>query len=199
MGEQDLSWRDLVERLQSDVAPDSSELSRPRDETAWGEARERVRRLAKLASVYLQLSLADSEDLCQGIMLDFQTTDLLRRLQGSASPAGYLLSTLRNRGRDLARYRGREHPLASEPRAPLIAEGWQASDHQESQYAALEAALRSLSDQDRELIVMRFWKGMPVGRIAEQLHEPYSRVAVRLFRIRKRLADNLGESGGRQL
>ena len=51
--------------------------------------------------------------------------------------------------------------------------------------------LESLSDNDRELLQMRFWRNMTIAEIAGQTGLSYSATAVRLFRILHRLRDRL--------
>ena len=52
-------------------------------------------------------------------------------------------------------------------------------------------ALRALSPSERRLLKMRFWDNLTVAQIADVLGEPYSRVAVRLFRLIQRLKNGL--------
>lgn len=128
-------------------------------------------------------------------MLDFQTTDLLRRLEQSVAPAAYLFSCLRNRARDLVKRKDREAALLEEAAPDLVAASFdgEAAGRSESSLAALNEALRRLSREDLELIKLRFWKGLSIRSIAQRRSEPYSRVAVRLFRLRRRLAASLGK------
>jgi RNA polymerase sigma factor (sigma-70 family) len=200
LGERHLTWHELVRRLQADAtAPDFGKYPPERDESVWQEVRARVGRLARLAGLHLQLSQSDADDLAQGVMLDFQTTDLLRRLEESVTPAAYLFSCLRNRARDLVKRKDREVALLGAAAQELVAESLDgdAAGGNESGLAALNEALRRLSREDLELIKLRFWKGLSIRSIAQRRSEPYSRVAVRLFRLRRRLAASLGKAGGK--
>lgn len=198
---QELTWRDLLHRLQAD-AMSSSPASLPparRDESSWTEAWTRTRGLARIISLQLGLSSADAEDLTQGVMLDLQTTDLIERLDLSSSPAAYLFSTLRNRGLDLVKRRNREQPVLSAPvtveAPPVLAD---APDENEVAAAALHKELRRLPKEDLQLLRLRFWQGLSIAEIARRRSEPYSRVAVRLFRLVRRLEPRLASAGSRR-
>ena len=148
---------------------------------------------AQVVSLQLGLSSADAEDLAQNVMLDLQTSKLLDRLGDSSSPRSYLQVVLRNRARDLVRKKQREQDLARERWAGPVVE--ERLEHDIYQAEALRTELRQLSVEDWDLVKLRFWEGLTIAEIAKRREEPYSRVAVRLFRLGKRLADRLG--GGR--
>jgi RNA polymerase sigma factor (sigma-70 family) len=126
-------------------------------------------------------------------MLDFQTTDLLYHLRHSSVPASYLFATIRNKTVDLIRSRTRDGSLSAE----MVLQELQVSADlpQEKEVRALQKELRRLSKDDRQLLRMRFWKNLSIAEIARRRGEPYSRVAVRLFRLGKRLAMRLAEAG----
>ena len=158
------------------------------------EAWTKTRRLARIVALQLELSPADAEDLAQGVMLDLQTTDLMHRLTLSASPAAYMYSTLRNRGLDLVRKRAKEISLAPEPVPADSAEPTNPAD-ESAAIAALRKELRRLPKEDLRLLRARFWAGLSIAEIARRRGEPYSRVAVRLFRLGRRLARRIAEGG----
>jgi RNA polymerase sigma-70 factor (ECF subfamily) len=192
---QGLSWRALLGRLQADSA--SALTSQPfaaRDESSWHEAWTKVRWLAHIVSLQLGLSPADEEDLTQSIMLDLQGTDFLHRLNHSSAPAAYLFSTLRNRALDLIRKTNRERSLELLPDIPQDPADLP-DEREEAKAAALQRELRELPKGDLQLLQLRFWKGLSITEIARRRREPYSRIAVRLFRLRKRLAARLADNG----
>jgi RNA polymerase sigma-70 factor (ECF subfamily) len=55
----------------------------------------------------------------------------------------------------------------------------------------LHAALRTLDDDDREVVMMRCWDGLGVGEIAAVLGCTPNAVSIRLHRARRRLAHRL--------
>jgi RNA polymerase sigma factor (sigma-70 family) len=56
----------------------------------------------------------------------------------------------------------------------------------------LREALTHLSTEERDLLRMRFWKGISVRQISEKKGLSYSATAVRFFRILQRLRTWLG-------
>ena len=57
------------------------------------------------------------------------------------------------------------------------------------QYAAIQHALKQLSDKDRELISLRFFEELSAQEVSEVLHISTTNVYVRLHRALKRLKD----------
>jgi RNA polymerase sigma factor (sigma-70 family) len=64
-------------------------------------------------------------------------------------------------------------------------------EEEEEKAARLRKALRNLSSADRQLLQMRFWRNMEIGQIAKTLELSYSATAVRLFRILRRLREEV--------
>jgi len=58
----------------------------------------------------------------------------------------------------------------------------------------LQSAVAALSPAERVLVRQRFWEGVSVADIARGLGEPYSRVAVRMFRLTRKLRRALESS-----
>lgn len=56
---------------------------------------------------------------------------------------------------------------------------------------ALELALRALSDEDREILILKYVEGLSYDELAEQLHIPKGTVMSRLFHARKKLQTKL--------
>jgi RNA polymerase sigma-70 factor (ECF subfamily) len=57
---------------------------------------------------------------------------------------------------------------------------------------SLEAALRALSREDRELLTLKYLDGLSYGELAERLGIPHGTVMSRLFYARKQLQAKLG-------
>jgi RNA polymerase sigma-70 factor (ECF subfamily) len=123
----------------------------------------------------------------QTVLLKLQSRETLRRLRAARAPLGYLTTMLRSALVDQVRRNARD-PVGLEgdyvdvdTRSPLA----QMEDAREAR--RLYAALARLAPADRLLLDMRFWDGLSIGEMAEQMRLPYSTVAVRLFRIIRRL------------
>ncbi len=182
-----LAWHQLIARVKADLAAGAPH----RDEEAWRELAVRIQRLARLASLSSESSVASAEDLAQELLVEIQTTRLIDQLAASHSPTAYLMTKLRNRGLDLVRKRLRsESALARFPR-PLQPDDEGTDEDRDDLYEALGARLRKLQREERELLRQRFWQGLSIREIADHRQEPYSRVAVRLFRLIRRLAQSL--------
>jgi RNA polymerase sigma-70 factor (ECF subfamily) len=127
------------------------------------------------------------DDLVQTVLLKLQSRETLRRVRAARAPLGYLTTMLRSALVDQVRRNARnpvgleEDYVDLETRSPLA----QVERNQEAH--RLRAAVRRVPAADRLLLEMRFWDGLSLGEIAEQMRLPYSTVAVRLFRILRRL------------
>jgi RNA polymerase sigma factor (sigma-70 family) len=99
-------------------------------------------------------------------------------------PLPWLLGTahkvLANRRRGERRALALRDRLASQPRPPAAAPG--AFDHR------VAAALASLDERDRELLMLVAWEGLSVTEAAEALGVRAGTMAVRLHRARQRFA-----------
>ncbi len=126
----------------------------------------------------------DIEDIVQRVALKLQAEAVLARLAGSNVPLSYLRGLVRYTLLDVARERTPTVPLSElgEER------GWTGDSPAEpATDRRLQRMLRSLPADDRRLLQMRFWENRTVADIARELRQPYSRVAVRLFRLIERL------------
>lgn len=61
--------------------------------------------------------------------------------------------------------------------------------------ALLEAFLRNLDGESRDLFLRRYWFFDPVDRIAEDFGYSQTKVTTRLYRLRKKLKDYLAKEG----
>ncbi len=126
----------------------------------------------------------DVEDVVQRVALKLQAEAVLARLAASTVPLSYLRGLVRYTLLDVARERTPTIPLSElgEER------GWVSDSPVEPPTdRRLQRILRALPADDRRLLRMRFWENRTVADIARELKEPYSRVAVRLYRLIDRL------------
>jgi len=193
-----LKWPQLLDRLERDLERRSS-TGGTRDDQAWEEMRDRLYRCAMMVNARLRLSREELEEVVQDILLRLQSPDALRRLRLAGSQEGYLFVVVRNHVFDVGRRLGRElHrlvPLADDVASAHVAPE---SPEQDETAPALHRELQRLSKEERRLLSLRFWEGLSIAEIARKDREPYSRVAVRLFRLLRRLRDRLvGSSSAR--
>jgi RNA polymerase sigma factor (sigma-70 family) len=170
------------------------------DHLASGECEERWKEMEVLVRLYVsrtfktrrQSGPTDEEDIVQEILLVFQDRKILKKIEQARSPESYLAVLVRNKANDTERRRKLDQKLSmtiSGEAAPILEE---TDDiEKESRLAALEQELRILSKSDRELLKLHFWKGYTIAEIAVRYKVPYSRTAVRLFRLLRRLRERV--------
>ncbi len=110
-------------------------------------------------------SLADAEDVVQEAFVRFWRHQ--RELPGE--PMALLVTSVRRAAFDLARREGRrvareEHATADEPQICFAPSG-----EDEDRRAAIEAALRRLPDEQREVLVLKIWGELTFEQIAAEL------------------------------
>ena len=55
--------------------------------------------------------------------------------------------------------------------------------------------LGEVNEGDKKIFVLRYWLGMSIAQIAEQMRSGESRIKVSLHRTRKKIALELGKEG----
>lgn len=131
---------------------------------------------------------ADAEDVVQEAFVRFW-----RARSRVAEPVAYLYASVRHCALDWRRgnvRRSRREEATARPEAePLFAEPLE----QQERRVAIEAALRVLPENQREVLVMRLWGGLSFPQIAAALETSADTVASRyryaLARLRKQLAE----------
>jgi RNA polymerase sigma factor (sigma-70 family) len=190
----DLEWDELIARLEADLrARSGPEASGDTDESAWEQALILVRKYARvLGSLGIGLGSEEVDDLAQDALMKLHSLEFLKRVILAGSPSGYIVVMVRNAAYDRVRARAREgtvlRQLAREPRTSPEAEQVSPADQV---LLRLRQELQLLSEEERALLKMRFWKGMAIQDIAQETHSTYSGVAVKLFRLLKRLRSGL--------
>lgn len=156
------------------------------DEEAWEELSRRIRRLGRLF-----VTREDLDDLAQNVLIKLQSPDVLRRLRAARAPSGYLAVMVRHAAIDLIRrrttLRDAVEPIEENSDLNAVLDGLD----QEKRVALLRHVVGQLSDADRLLLRLRFWDEMSIADIARQFGMPYSTIAVRLFRMLRRLRREL--------
>jgi RNA polymerase sigma-70 factor (ECF subfamily) len=133
------------------------------------------------------------DDVTQAVALKLQSVDTLSRMRAARSPEGYAFMMVRNAGIDFQR-RHPHQPIS------LLTDGDDAADpapgqdevlEQRVRSGALKAVLDDLADSEQLLLRLRFWDNLSIAEIAARLEMPYSTVAVRMFRLLRRLRSRL--------
>lgn len=115
----------------------------------------------------------------------------LRNFRGDANLGTWLHRITVNCALTAVRKRGRRPiPTPDESLPETIVEPKDPTDRD-----VLEAALKTLSDQDRVAVVLKDIEGWTCEEIAQKLGTTEGAIKVRLFRARQRLADRLAAQG----
>ena len=121
------------------------------------------------------------------VVADVFLTAWRRRDELPEEPLPWLLGTARrvlaNHARGQSRHGRLLNRLAAEPRTivpPAVAPGRES--------ARVQAALASLTESDRELLLLMAWDGLELGQAAEVLDVRPNTLAVRFHRARRRLS-----------
>src|SRR5215471_4188416 len=133
-------------------------------------------------------SHADAEDVVQEAFVRFW-----RSRQRAVDPAAYLYACVKNCALQWLRSRlrrSRREEVAARPET----ESWFADPlEQDERRAAIAAALRTLPENQREVLVMKIWGGLSFPQIAEALgvsaNTAASRYRYALIKLREQLAE----------
>ncbi len=131
---------------------------------------------------------ADAEDVVQEAFVRFW-----RSRSSAADPAAYLFACVRNCARDRVRGEVRRVKREAAVATPEAEPAFAAPVEQAERVAAIEAALRGLPEEQREVLVMKIWGGLTFVQIGTALaiaaNTAGSRYRYALERLRKELAE----------
>jgi len=180
-------WSDFVDRLMAEAQRRPSSARDASGDMVWSEL---LRRLGHVARLFVDPQ--DVDDVVQTVALRLLTVDALSRMRAARSPAGYAFMMVRNASIDLIRRRSHHAGSVVEVRdtpdpTPIQDELLQLRVQQDE----LTAVLDRLPDADQLLLRLRFWEELSIAQIAARFGMPYSAVAVRMFRLLRRLRAQL--------
>ena len=189
----DYSWEELVSLLRQSLAKRSRRLPEEEgtDKQVWQETFERISRLSRrvLGRTGADTWPCDIEDITQQVMLKLQSYRILERLSDVKSVTGYLVVTLRNEARNVARKSSHDKVLYHELGSRQSLKSDLSDDN--SLQDGLKKALASLSEEDRKLLHLKFWEDQSIQEIADSLGIRYSTAAVRLLRLVRKLGEKM--------
>lgn len=175
-------WDELLGSLEADlVRRGASE----RDHPAWLLLGEQIAQLARVLVRRYDAWSVDPEDVTQEVLLGLYSLPAIRRLRAARSADGYLAVVVKNRVLDELRrnrslWRGAVEWEQVQSQSP---------DLPADVLVTLHEMLDELSEEDWELIRMRFWQDLTIEEIADRLDVKYSTASVRLFRLLRKLRD----------
>ncbi|HET7234194.1 MAG TPA: sigma-70 family RNA polymerase sigma factor [Longimicrobium sp.] len=184
-------WEQWLESIEHDLRRGAA----ARDNASWQPLSERVSALASSMLLHEDVWTLDADDLAQDILLRLLSVSTLRRVRASRSPEGYVVVMIRNRIRDEYR-RGRWKSANHRDLSEWTEEPWNdgAGEFTLDRRIALERLLGELSEDEWELIRLRFWEDMSISDVAHDIGTSYSAASVRLFRLLKKLRHRLESS-----
>jgi RNA polymerase sigma factor (sigma-70 family) len=184
-----IDWSRLLLLLDAEVRSRSaSQLDLAQDEI-WREVSQRVRGIAE--RILSELPREDLEDVIQAVLLKLQSPHVLEQVRAARFTMGYVMVMLRNTAHDLTRQRMAERDALQRLGKHFVESFDSQALEEPAPEDRLGVELLRLSDEERELLRLRFWGGLRIGEIAARRKESYSAVAVRLFRLLRRLAERL--------
>jgi RNA polymerase sigma factor (sigma-70 family) len=131
----------------------------------------------------------DSTELAQCVLLKLQEPDVLERVATAEAPEAYLRRMVHNEATDLRRRQTIERrALGRLARVPQ-----QSLPPDDSILERLGQEWDQLTQDEQQLLMVRFWEDRSIGEIADRLGIRYSTAAVRLFRLLHRLRKRLGD------
>jgi RNA polymerase sigma-70 factor (ECF subfamily) len=165
------------------------------DRRAAGRLLERYMRACRAVALAVTGSEADADDVCQdGFVIAIERIDSCR---DPARFGGWLLQIVRNRARNLLRDRGLRETLALDEHTPAGSADPEAAAERGELRARLRAALGTLPEQQREVVLLHDLEGWKHREIAERLDLPAGTVRSHLHHARRRLREILGVDADR--
>jgi RNA polymerase sigma factor (sigma-70 family) len=188
---QALDWPDLLALLHDWKTGQPSPPSvRETQSQAWNELRRRVELMAREYIFSAALSHSDAEDIAQSTLLKLQRKTIWRRLRTARSIQGYLHTMVRNQAIDLLRHRSVERAWLDTLSGEPLEEDAGGVPEPSASMEKLRGLLAALSVEEKKLLRWRFWDGLGLDEISDQLGVPYSTAAGRMFRLLNKLRQN---------
>jgi RNA polymerase sigma-70 factor (ECF subfamily) len=187
-------WRVMaVEMEESDA--ELVEGVRRGDRRAADRLLERYMRACRAVALAVTRSEADADDICQdGFVIAIERIDSCR---DPARFGGWLLQIVRNRARNLLRDGGLRATIPVDDSVPSPASGPAVEAERGELRGRLRAALGTLTQQQREVVLLHDLEGWTHREIAERLELPAGTVRSSLHHARRRLREVLGEDAAR--
>ena len=175
------------------------ELYFARDEQAIAETEKEYGALCRYIASNVLAVKEDVEECVSDVMLALWNAippDRPRDLRA------YIGKAVRNRSHEMVRdanawKRGGRVQIVGDEFLSLLDDGTDLSELYESRRAGelISKFLRTLGEGDRQIFLMRYFFDMSPSDIAKQMHSGESRIKMKLFRTRKKLAQYLKKEG----
>ena len=175
------------------------ELFFARDEGAIAETEKKYGKLCRYIASNILASREDSEECVNDTLLALWNSippDEPEPLSAYIAARAKTLAISKSRANN-AWKRGGQVKIVNEELLSMLDDGTDLSELYESRRAGelISKFLRSLGEGDRRIFIMRYFFDMSPSDIAKQMHSGESRIKMKLFRTRKKLAEYLKKEG----
>jgi RNA polymerase sigma factor (sigma-70 family) len=199
MNIRELPWKKLLNRMDKDLARRGHKGASDND--LWTEVSRRINDIAlRLLTGNARLR-NDIGDVVQIVLIKLQARKTIAMLRAKNSPVAYVVVMVRHAAWDIARARQREEDRSERYRvspelAGLMSRPVSGPESVESAELVqeLKQALASLSKDERDLIEVRFRRGLSLRAIADVRGSTISATGTRMFRILRKLRAHLSAS-----
>jgi RNA polymerase sigma-70 factor (ECF subfamily) len=161
---------------------------------AAGRLLERYMRACRSVALAVTGAEPDAEDVCQdAFVIAIERIDECREPERFA---GWLLQIVRNRARNHVRSQAIRGTLPLDDSAPAAGISPAEATELDDLRRRLRAALATLPEQQREVVLLHDLEGWTHREIAERLDLPAGTVRSHLHHARRRMRAHLGTAGG---
>lgn len=175
------------------------ELFWSRDEQALDETQKKYKNLCMYVAAQILSSNEDREECFNDLLLSLWNSIPPERPKNLRPYVGKAMRNhALNRSRDNNAWkRGRQYYTVGEEFLEAIEDSSSLADEFEAKRAGevLNRALDLLSKDDRRIFIMRFYLGMSIADISDQLKFGESKIKVSIHRTRKKIADMMKKEG----
>jgi len=180
-------WASLLTAMAEDLRQ-ARDSPHDRDEPLWQEIRRRLLAHALYLERGSTAARADVDDVVQNVLVKLQRPEVLNELLRKRAPGGYIAIMVRNALIDVIRHHQRDQSSLDRYRHDYSSSSEEdAEEDDEQRLSQLRRIVSRLPLDDQALLRERFWKNMSIKAMAESAGVKYSTVAVRLFRLLRRL------------
>jgi len=177
----------------ADSTRDDSDLLRAcsrGDEQALGSLYDRYGKLAYGVALRVLRDAALAEDAVHDAFLNvWRHAGTFDRSRGQAST--WILTLVHRRAVDLVRRQQRFNALPAELKTAAPVTAASSMDDDVARRVAVQAALRTLSSEERDVLDLAYWSGLTQAQIATALEIPLGTVKSRTFSALSKLRDAL--------
>jgi RNA polymerase sigma factor (sigma-70 family) len=169
-----------------------SEIGRGRDRKAVATLLDRYGRFVFSVAFRSLGDPADAEDAAQNAWMDI--LEAAKRFQPKGTVRAWIGSIAVNKAREIHRKRRRTRDREMRVAQPESIPPDQSTESKEMQ-ALVEAAVRELPDEEREIAILHYYEGLTQDEVSQAMHLPLSTVKWRISQTLEMLRSRLAKTG----